>query len=175
MAGIGFELRKVFDQKGLFSRAKAYGYTGVIYAGPMVLGGTLIFGISYLAGYVGLNRLDRDFLTSMITYAILASLTVNSFFSYAVTRFASDMLYEEKEAYIIPSFWGSSATMIGIGVLLYTPFLIFSGLTPVQLVLNLTLFMELIFVWNGVQYLTALKDYKSILLAFLAASVITFW
>ena len=50
MAGIGFELRKVFDQKGLFSRAKAYGYTGVIYAGPMVLGGTLIFWISYLAG-----------------------------------------------------------------------------------------------------------------------------
>ena len=34
--------------------------------------------------------------------------------------------------------------------------------------------MELIFVWNGVQYLTALKDYKSILLAFLAASVLTF-
>ena len=60
MAGIGFELRKVFDQKGLFSRAKAYGYTGVIYAGPMVLGGTLIFGISYLAGYVGINLSFSD-------------------------------------------------------------------------------------------------------------------
>ncbi len=174
MAGIGFELRKVFNQKGLFSRAKAYGYTGVIYAGPMVLGGTLIFGISYLASRVGLNRADSNYLTSMITYAILSSLTVNSFFSYAVTRFASDMLYEEKEGYLLPSYLGSSATMIGLGVLLYGPFLILSGVTIVQLILNLTLFMELIFVWNGVQYLTALKDYKSILLAFLSASVVTF-
>ena len=71
MAGIGFELRKVFNQKGLFSRAKAYGYTGVIYAGPMILGGTLIFGISYLANRVGLNRADSNYLTSMITCAIL--------------------------------------------------------------------------------------------------------
>ena len=67
MAGIGFELRKVFDQKGLFSRAKAYGYTGVIYAGPMVLGGTLLFVICFLAGFFVINRLVLDFLTSIIT------------------------------------------------------------------------------------------------------------
>ena len=30
MAGIGFELRKVFNQKGLFSRAKAYGNKGTL-------------------------------------------------------------------------------------------------------------------------------------------------
>ena len=38
MAGIGFELKKLFKKSGLAATARAYGYAGIICAGPMILG-----------------------------------------------------------------------------------------------------------------------------------------
>ena len=38
MAGIGFELKKLFQKKGVLNTTKAYGYATVICAGPMLLG-----------------------------------------------------------------------------------------------------------------------------------------
>ena len=38
MAGIGFELKKLFRRKGIFASFRAYGYAGVICTGPMLLG-----------------------------------------------------------------------------------------------------------------------------------------
>ena len=36
MAGIGFELKKLFQKRGLAATAKAYGYAGVICTGRAV-------------------------------------------------------------------------------------------------------------------------------------------
>ena len=45
MAGIGFELKKLFQKKGVLNTTKAYGYASVICAGPMLLGVLLLLGI----------------------------------------------------------------------------------------------------------------------------------
>ena len=37
LAGIGFELKKLFSRRGLLATFRAYGYAGVITAGPMLL------------------------------------------------------------------------------------------------------------------------------------------
>ena len=34
MAGIGFELKKLFNRRGLFASFRAYGYAGVVCTGP---------------------------------------------------------------------------------------------------------------------------------------------
>ena len=44
MAGIGFELKKLFRRKGLFASLRAYGYAGIICTGPMLLGVALQMG-----------------------------------------------------------------------------------------------------------------------------------
>ena len=44
MAGIGFELKKLFRRKGIFASFRAYGYAGVICTGPMLLGVLLLLG-----------------------------------------------------------------------------------------------------------------------------------
>ena len=46
MAGIGFELKKVFAKKGVLNAVKAYGYAAVICPGPMLLGILLLFVIT---------------------------------------------------------------------------------------------------------------------------------
>ena len=42
MAGIGFELKKLFSRRGLFASFRAYGYAGIICTGPMLLGIVLV-------------------------------------------------------------------------------------------------------------------------------------
>ncbi|MBQ5810676.1 MAG: exopolysaccharide Pel transporter PelG [Clostridia bacterium] len=173
MAGIGFELKKLFNKKGVFNTAKAYGYAAVICAGPMLLGVILLLGIMALCSLFGVGTHTRELLICMITYTLLASVTVSSFFSMVVTRYVADMLFEEKNHAVLPAFWGSSCIMMAVGSVLYGIFLVFSGATLVQGILCFTLFNELILVWNAMSFLSAIKDYKGIFLSFLASVAVS--
>ena len=174
MAGIGFELKKLFNRRGLFAAFRAYGYAGVVCTGPMLLGVVLLLGVMFLCDITGGSRHSRELLVCMITYTLLASLTVTSFLSMVVTRFIADQLYEENYEAVLPSFWGSSGLMLIVGGILYGVFLIFSGAGLLDGFLCFGFFGELIITWNAMSYLTAIKDYRGILLAFIAAILVTF-
>lgn len=174
MAGIGFELKKLFNRRGLFATFRAYGYAGVVCTGPMLLGVVLLLGVMFLCDITGGSRHSRELLVCMITYTLLASLTVTSFLSMVVTRFIADQLYEENYEAVLPSFWGSSGLMLIVGGILYGVFLIFSGAGLLDGFLCFGFFGELIITWNAMSYLTAIKDYRGILLAFIAAILVTF-
>ena len=174
MAGIGFELKKLFSRRGLFASFRAYGYAGIICTGPMLLGIVLLLGVMFLCDRTGASKQSRELLVCMITYTLLASLTVTSFLSMVVTRFIADMLYEEKNEAVLSSFWGSTGLMLIAGGILYGIFLIFSGVGLIDKFLCFGLFGELIVTWNAMSYLTAIKDYRGIMLSFLAAIAVTF-
>lgn len=108
MAGIGFELKKLFNRRGLFATFRAYGYAGVVCTGPMLLGVVLLLGVMFLCDITGGSRHSRELLVCMITYTLLASLTVTSFLSMVVTRFIADQLYEENYEAVLPSFCNAS-------------------------------------------------------------------
>lgn len=123
MAGIGFELRKIYNEDSLFSKQKAYAYAGIVYTGPMLLGILLTAGVVVLTMVGGISENERDYILSNLTYAIIFSLVITSLFSLVVTRFVADMLYEKKFETIIPSFYVSSALMLMIGTPLYALYL----------------------------------------------------
>ena len=64
--------------------------------------------------------------------------------------------------------------MLIVGGILYGVFLIFSGAGLLDWISLLWIFGELIITWNAMSYLTAIKDYRGILLAFIAAILVTF-
>lgn len=173
MAGIGFELKKLFQKRGLAATAKAYGYAGVICTGPMLLGIVLLVGIAFICDHTGATRHNRELLNCMITYTLLASLTVTSFFSMVVTRYIADMLYEERHEAVLSSFWGSTAILLVVGGIMYGIFLLFSGINLIDQFLCLEFFGELIVTWNAMSYLTAIKDYKGILISFITAVAVS--
>ena len=174
MAGIGFELKKLFRRKGIFASFRAYGYAGVICTGPMLLGVLLLLSVMFLCNLYNVSEHSRELIICMITYALLGSLTVTSFFSMAVTRFLADMLYEDRKTMILPSFWGSTGILLAAGGILYGLFLLFAGIGPVLQLLCFGLFGELVVCWMAMNYLTAIKDYKGIMLSFVAAVLVTF-
>ena len=173
MAGIGFELKKLFAKKGVLNSAKAYGYAAVICTGPMLLGVLLLIGITALCIWAKTDISSRELLICMITYTLLFSVTVSSFFSMVVTRYVADMLFEEKKQTVLPAFWGSTVLMMGIGSVLFGVFLAFSGATLLQAILCFILFNELIIVWNAMRFLSAIKDYKGIFLSFLTSVAVS--
>lgn len=173
MAGIGFELKKLFAKKGVLNSAKAYGYAAVICTGPMLLGVLLLLGIMALCTFFGVGLHTRELLICMITYTLIASVTVSSFFSMVVTRYVADKLFEEKNQAVLPAFWGSTVIILLVGCVLYGIFLIFSGAPLLQGILCFTLFGELIIVWNAMGFLSAIKDYKGIFLSFLVSVAVS--
>ena len=169
MAGIGFELKKLFSKKGLFALMRAYGYAGVVCAGPMILGMVLLFGIHTIAAFFGTAEHEQELLICMITYALLVSLLLTNIISMVTTRYIADMLYMEKAEKIMPSFYDSTGLLLGAGGVIFGIFLFFCGVNPVYRVILFILFMELIVVWMQINYLTAVKNYKGILIAFVVA------
>ena len=132
----------------------------------MLLGMVLLAGVRMIATFAGTAKDMQELLICMITYSLLASLLVTNLLSMVTTRYTADMLYMNKDDRIMPSFYGSTALMYVIGGLGYGIFLLFSGIEPVHQLCCFILFMELIVVWQEINYLTAVKDYKGILLTF---------
>ena len=171
MAGIGFELKKLFRATGVLSMLRAYGYTGMVTAGPMLLGVCFLLSINYIGKAAGLVKADQDLLVCMITYCLIASMVINSIFSMVMTRYIADLLYEEKEKDVLPSMEGLFALVLPIGGALWIAFLINAGIDFYLCVLNFTLFVELLVAWTEMNYLTAIKDYKGILLSYVYAII----
>lgn len=170
MAGIGFELRKIYDEQTPLSKEKAYGYTSLIYVGPFLLGLFLVGLVQLLAQLTLVDANSRTQVLTEITYAMLGSLGIQSFFSYLVSRYLADCLYQDQEDKVLPSFFASSALLLMVGMLVYGLFLLFTGLGPWAYLLNLLLFGVLTLIWNAIQYLTAIQEYRSISKAFVLAA-----
>ncbi len=173
MAGIGFELKRLFDVRGVLATVRAYGYAGVVCCGPMLLGLLLQVGIIALAVASGAPRDGRELLVCLVTYALLASLACSSLFSLPVTRYIADALFAGRERAVLPSFQGSCASMLVPGCALYAAFLAVSGASLLEAVLSLWLFAEMLVNWNAMSYLTAIKDYRAILCSFIAAILVS--
>ncbi|MCR5771629.1 MAG: exopolysaccharide Pel transporter PelG [Butyrivibrio sp.] len=173
MAGIGFELKKLFRATGVLGVLRAYGYTGMITAGPMLLGIFYLMGVGIIGSYFGLDEHNRELLTSMITYNLLISLMVTSIFSMVVTRYISDMLYQENEDEVLSSLSGVLFFILPIGCLFYGVFQMLFDTDIIRLVLNLTMLAELLCVWMMMNYLTAIKNYKGILIGYVISIIVS--
>ncbi|MDD3393952.1 MAG: exopolysaccharide Pel transporter PelG [Anaerotignum sp.] len=174
MAGIGFELKKLFEKKGLFAIARAYGYSGIVCTGPMLLGILLLLGIKLLSIYGGASVHHSELLNCMITYTLVASLLISNLLSMVSTRFLADALYEDKDNLVMPCYYGSISIMLVLGCVIYGIFLWYAGIPVLYQFLCLFLFAELVVVWTQINFLTAVKDYKGILLTFLFAIILVF-
>lgn len=166
MAGIGFSLKRLFSKKGIFNLCKAYGYAGIVTTGPMLLGVVLLLGVAFIGRIGGVSAFDRELLNCMLTYSLLVSLSVTSWFNMVVTRYVSDMLYEDHQEKVMPSFFGAVSMELVLCTLLYGTFLLLTEATVLQKLLCLWFSLVLVVVWTETIYLTAIQDYQSIILTF---------
>jgi len=169
MAGIGFELKKLFVGSGVIRKMRAYAYAAVICSGTMILAILLLLGIQAEARFFGVSEHMREVLVVTMVYALFLSMLLSSGFQMYLSRYVADMMYQNQMEKVLPSLIGAALTLMIPGGILYG-FAVSTAaeLTLFQKILNWLLFTELIPVWLLMSYITAAKDYRAILIRFLA-------
>ena len=113
MAGIGFELKKIYGRKTLTSNLR-----GTLYATMLTIGPTVL---SAMLSRMGLTVLEGRFFISSTTYAFLSALLITSFFSTPVSRYIADCIYLRRESEIFPSAFGVLAFTTAISGIVMSP------------------------------------------------------
>ena len=172
MAGIGFELKKLFVGNGIIRKMRAYAYAAVICSGTMILAILLLLGIQGLAKHFGMTEHLREVMVSTMVHALLLSMVLSSTMQMYLSRYVADMMYQNQLEKVMPSLFGAVLVLMLPGGLFYALMIATaSELTLIQKLLNWMLFIELIPVWLLMAYITAAKDYKAIVLTFLLGVV----
>lgn len=172
MAGIGFELRKLYEGKNPFLKVAAYQCASIVCSGPLLFSMFMLTAILFLtnAGFSSLP--ERNLLICLLTYSMIASLLVSAPFMLVINRYVADMIYEKRHARILPSFFGYSTLLMVLGGILYGIYLSCCGISLELRVLSLILFLELTVVWAEIPFLTAIRNYKGILLGFICSFIL---
>ena len=174
MAGIGFELRKYLNDDSFSGTLKAYGFAGLISAGPWVLSilGVMLIGIVALSQKVGGREVEQ--FTTSVTWIMGSSLVLSGLLQLVFTRFIADRLFEGRPELINPNLFGAMllttlvSGVIGIALLLTVFHESFS-----YEVLMLGNFVTLNNVWIVVIFVAGLKQFKLILYSFFAGYATT--
>ncbi len=171
MAGIGFELRKYLNDDSFTGTLKAYGFAGLISAGPWVLSivGVMLIGIVALTQPVmgeGSGAGVKQFTTS-VTWVMGASLVLTGLLQLVFTRFVADRLYELQDSIINANLFGAMAltSLVSGGAGLVLALTLFTQSFAYEF-LMLANFVTLSNIWIVVIFVAGLKRFKLILYAF---------
>ncbi|ANC78638.1 hypothetical protein ABE65_018280 [Fictibacillus phosphorivorans] len=178
MAGIGFQLQKMFQEDYFSSRAKAYGFTILLTSGPWLITIAVLTLLQWGMKNYDVDLRTRELFVVSISYTFIFSQVIYFSLQLVVTRYIADLFYAGKIEDVAATSVGLAKLTTSIALLLWIPFAL---LTPIPfwydwLVLILFLIMNLI--WVLFLYSTATKEYMNIVYAFFFGGLLTvvgFW
>ena len=177
MAGIGFELRRIFGKKTLASSA-----WGVVYASMSTVGSSLVFIILLfvlrgLMSFFRVSELESLFFTFSFTYIFLIAILNSSFQNAILSRYISDKIFSKKEEDICASMFGMmaiSSAVVAVEVLVLCVFMYRHDNMPVYFLAAYYLLAILATnAYNMITYVSALKEYKKVTAAYFVGIIVT--
>lgn len=166
MAGIGFELKKLFKRNSLLLSLSGYFYASFVTIGPIIVCVGFLLLLRYVLKSMGVLLMDQELLLTTIMYAFTFSLIISSFVTMILIRYLSDLIYDKKLDSVLPSLYGTLALGIFVGGIFGIAFLWFAKLPVIFEFLGYALYMELIAVFILMVFVSAIKDYKKIAFSF---------
>jgi len=166
MAGIGFVLRKLSKQDNLTGLFQAYVYSALISTGPWMFTIISLGAISYLAGKFTDVETLAEF-RRVVIYNFSFSLVFSAPIFMVITRYLADSIYEKNVERTPGILLGGTAfifaTQLPFATLFYFGYANISNGLALSAVINFMLISE---IWLLSVFVTALKDYKTVLIAF---------
>src|SRR5690606_38779176 len=117
MAGIGFELRKLFHKEGLLNNLRAYAYSSMTTVGPMILCMSLIIILQRLMTKYNGSYMDWELYIATVSYCFIFSIVITSGISLVITRYVSDCLYKKEYRKLMSSYYGVLSIVLPIASL----------------------------------------------------------
>ena len=123
MAGIGVKLQKIFDKKSIAAHLVGFVYSTISTVAPMfvVIGNIML--MSYSLGYDTLSYARRGLFSGTILYIFIFSLLTAAPFNAVLSRYMSDVIYEEKYDNILSCYY--------LGLILNVVFSCLFGITHI--------------------------------------------
>lgn len=170
MAGIGVKLNRIFDKKTVTTDILGMGYSLVTTIAPMLLVIGAIMVMEYLLGFSHIGYAQRELFASTVLYMFIFSLLTVSPFLAVLSKYMSDIIYEETFEDILPCYYMGMLMAVVPGFLLGTVFCLreyFVGEVELSYVFaGFGGYMTLILIFYIMLYLLICKDYGRISLFF---------
>lgn len=181
MAGIGFELRKIFRGTSISSRLKGITFATMTTIGPTIIFLTMLIGINLTLTFLNVNEAKQVFFSSATLYLFLFSIIITGTTGTTITRFISDRIHENEEEYIPSAMFGTSiivSTLSAIFASIIVVLLYLDGYQDLWLLASLYVLTIVVSItYNLMFFISALKEYLKITAAFfvgLLMGVVTF-
>lgn len=172
MAGIGFELEKLFEKDTYSGDVSAYTAAGVVLAGSWVFGVMSIILIT-LYTTVDLNELDQSIFICMATYSYAGAMLITGPLNIPVTRFIADRLYTGSADAFGPTYAGYCMihwiAAFALGATFY-------GLNPISVrlkVFGILLLVSSCQVWLSTAFISLLRAYRYTAFSFFTGYLIS--
>jgi len=160
MAGIGFELRKLFDENDSFSGyIKALTFSTFISVGPFV---STVIAINILiisAREIFNNSPEQLLFISTLVYSFIFSQIITYPFHFLVTRYISDRFYKKEYNMVKPALIGNSKIIVIISTIVGLLFVWNKELPLYYKYLSVGILITLSLLWTVTAYISILKNY----------------
>lgn len=167
MAGIGFELKKLYgEDKGITQTVTAMGYSVAAVIGPTILIVAALVGVNLLMMAWQVPEEEKMIFSGCLLYCFIIPLIISSVFDTVISRYVSDCMFSDRSEKVLPAVQGSTALMAGIlgiiGIILSLA-LFFVAELPFYYVLMVYLtLMGVGLTFSLSVFTTAVKSYRQI-------------
>lgn len=178
MAGIGVKLNRIFGKETIAMNLVGFGYSMMVTVTPMfvVIGNIML--MSRILGYDTLGYAQRNLFSATVLYIFIFSLLTAAPFNAVLSRYLSDVIYDELYEDIMPCYYAGLVLNIALSCLLSVPFCLWeylAGGVPLHFVFTgFCGYMALVLLFYSMLYLSVCKDYAKISIYFFGGMVFAF-
>ncbi|MBO5258849.1 MAG: exopolysaccharide Pel transporter PelG [Agathobacter sp.] len=175
MAGVGVRLNRIFSKNTITTNLIGFGYSTMISIAPMVVVIGAVITMQYFLGFSKIGYAQRELYSCTLLYIFIFSLLTASPFNAVLSRYLSDVIYNETYEDILPCYYLGLIMNLILSALLGVPFCVHEyfagGVDIVFIFAGYCGYMALVQVFYSMLYLSICKDYKKISLFFLIGMV----
>ena len=175
MAGIGVKLNKIYEKKSLIVNLSGMAYSVVVTVAPMVVVALTLFLVEYLLGFDKLDFMHRELFSTTVLYIFIFSLITTSPLNALLSRYMSDIIYEETLEEVMPCYYTGLVMNVIISMIPAVPFMLHEyfvgGIEPVFIFIGFIGYMSLVWAFYSMIYLSICKDYAKITLFYFIGMV----
>jgi len=177
MAGIGVRLSNIYNKNTLTTNIAGMAYSTVMTIAPMLVVVAALMTMQQLLDFSTVGYATRELFSCTIIYIFIFSLLTVSPLNSVLSRYMSDVIYEERFEDIIPCYYIGIVINLLLAVLLGVPFCVrevIVGHVPFFYVFSSYCgYMLLVIVLYSMLYLSICKDYGKISLFFTVGMIFT--
>ena len=172
MAGVGFELRRLMRTDNLTGLVRAYAHASVVSSGPWLLTVISLATITWLVIDYG-TMPELELFRTILIYNFAFSLTLTSPVALLTSRFLSDQIYLKNVELAPGMLLGSLVINFAIqGPIAVAYYALVPDIPSDLAVLAVVNYLTIVALWQIAVFLTALKDFRTITIAFACGIVV---